>query len=125
MFSIAAEAADRKRLRIEPAHMGPAAVAPAAAAISPAPSPLPELPSSLRPRAVEVPDYLRAGSWWRSTGAVVALAAIVLIGITVLFATGLRGWFTSKPPALPPLAQNPSPAQDAPATTAPPIDAPP
>ncbi len=109
MFSIATEAADRKRLRIEPAHMGPAAVAPAAAALSPAPTPMPELPSSLRPRAVEVPDYLRAGSWWRSTGAVVALAAIVLIGITVLFASGLRGWFGNKSAALPPMAQNTAP----------------
>src|SRR5258708_5918959 len=47
MFSIPTEAADRKRLRIEPAHMGQAAVTPAAAALAAAPTPMPELPTSL------------------------------------------------------------------------------
>src|SRR6478735_3153134 len=36
MFSIATEAADRKRIRIEPAHTGPAAATPTAAGLAPA-----------------------------------------------------------------------------------------
>ena len=34
--------------------------------------------ASLQPRAVEIPEYLRAGAWWRSTGALIGLAPIVL-----------------------------------------------
>src|SRR6478609_7327584 len=45
MYSIITEAADRKRIRIESAHTGPAAATPTAAGLAPAPSPLPELPS--------------------------------------------------------------------------------
>ena len=66
MYTIASEANDRKRLRVEPAHTAPATAVAAASAtqlavVSPA--------TSLQPRAVEIPEYLRTGAWWRSTGA--------------------------------------------------------
>src|SRR3954471_18716924 len=116
MYSIVAEAANRKRIRIEPAHTSrgtAAAAAPAAVgSLPPAPT---DLPASLRPRAVEIPDYLRAGAWWRSTGLVIGLAALLLIGISVVFASGLRGWWGGRPSAEPLAAQNSSTQSSAPA----------
>src|SRR6185503_7831047 len=112
---------------IESAHSSlaaqPSAASPTMVSLPPAPT---DLPASLRPRAVEVPDYLRAGAWWRSTGAIVGLAAILLIGISIVFATGLRGWLGGKPSAEPLTAQNattpqnPAPVNESASTTAPP-----
>ncbi|HEX3601498.1 MAG TPA: hypothetical protein VHU84_15210 [Lacipirellulaceae bacterium] len=105
MYTLGTGSSDGKRLRIEPAHTAPMAAAIPAATLSP---PLAPMPSSIAPRAVEVPDYLRAGSWWQSSTAIVALAAIVLIGISLIFASGLRGWLSGKPGAEPLTAENTS-----------------
>src|SRR6478672_11977640 len=48
-------------------------------------------------RKVEIPEYLRAGSWWRSWGVIAGLAAVVVLGIAILMASGLRGWFGKEP----------------------------
>ncbi len=96
MYTIAGEANDRKRLRIEPAHAAPATVAAASAALVTLPLAAAQLPASLRPHTVEIPDYLRTRSWWRSSTAVIGLATVVLIGTALMFASGLRGWFGGK-----------------------------
>lgn len=105
MYKIPGELENRKQLRVEPAHKtaGFAAAVPAAA-----PMPVTTIPTAVveRPQRAEVPDYLRAGSWWRSTNALIAFAALVLIGTGVLFFTGLAGWFGQKPGTPPPFAQN-------------------
>ncbi len=118
MYRIPGELENRKQLRVEPAHTtaGFANAAPAAA-----PMPFASIPSVAveRPQRAEVPDYLRAGAWWRSTNALIAFAALVLIGTGVLFFTGLAGWFGQKPNAPPPLAQNSaSPISEAPVAPA-------
>src|SRR5215813_8339700 len=59
MYTIASEAAERKRLRIEPAHATATSAATTAAPVQPMPLPL----TSPQPR-VEIPEYLRAGAWW-------------------------------------------------------------
>jgi hypothetical protein len=83
MYAVPNEARERKRVRLEAAHTGSK---PRAAAMT--------VPISHEPTAtVEIPDYLRAGSWWQSRGALVALAAVVLIGTTLYLASGLTGWF--------------------------------
>ena len=86
MYTIATEANNRKQHRVEPAHRLAAAAAtapaqPSAAHATPAP----------QPRAVEVPEYLRAGSWWRSTNAVIGLAAVVLIGTAIFLLPACAG----------------------------------
>ncbi len=112
MYTIAAEATDRKRLRMEPAHTAPGAVAAASAAPVPAQPAAAPLTTTQRPHAVEIPDYLRAGSWWRSSGAVIGLATIVLIGTAIVFASGVRGWLGYKPALEPLTAQNSIPAAE-------------
>lgn len=116
MYKIPGELENRKQLRVEPAHTtaGFTAAAPAAA-----PMPVTTIPSAVveRPQRAEVPDYLRAGAWWRSTNALIAFAALVLIGTGILFFTGLAGWFGQKPSTPPPLAQNSAPpTSETPAT---------
>jgi hypothetical protein len=110
MYTIAAETTDGKQLRIEPAHAIPSAVAAATVASVPAQPVATPLATAQRPHAVEIPDYLRAGSWWRSSSAVIGLAIVVLIGTAIVFATGLRGWLGQKPAPEPLIAQNSAPA---------------
>ena len=112
MYTIASEAGDRKRLRVEPAHTAPGAVAAASTALVPAQPAAAPLATTQRPHAVEIPDYLRAGSWWRSSSAVIGLATIVLIGTAIVFASGLRGWLGHKPALEPLTAQNSTPAAE-------------
>ena len=81
------------------------AVAAASAALVPAQPAAAPLATAQRPRAVEIPDYLRAGSWWRSSSAVIGLATVVLIGTAIVFASGLRGWLGHTPSAEPLIAQ--------------------
>ncbi len=110
MYTIASEAGDRKQFRVEPAHTTPGGVAAAMTSGEPTAA----LPTaSPPPHAIEIPDYLRAGSWWRSTTAVIGLAVIVLIGTTILLVTGLPGWFGNKTELQPLVAQNSAPAADA------------
>lgn len=94
MYTIANEAGERKKLRIEPAHTP--AVTSATVAASPV-QPVHVAEVSPARRTVEIPEYLRAGSWWRSGSFVAALAGVVILGITILLASGLRGWFGSAP----------------------------
>jgi hypothetical protein len=103
MYTIANEANNRRQLRVEAAHVAPAT----AAAVAPTQSALPS--SYVQPRSTEIPEYLRAGGWWRSTSAVIGLATVVLIGTAIVFATGLSGWFGSKPTLEPLSAQNTAP----------------
>jgi hypothetical protein len=93
MYTIANEVGERKQLRIEPAHTpGPMATSVAVAAPG---QPVRVAEVSPAPR-VEIPEYLRAGSWWRSWGVVAGLAAVVLVGIALLLASGAPGWFGKK-----------------------------
>ena len=110
MYTIASEAADRKRLRVEPAHTVAAAAAltPAQPIAAPAPTYVPQ------PRSTEIPEYLRAGGWWRSTNAVIALAAVVLIGTAIMFVSGLGGWFGGHKSLEPLTADNSTPGSPAP-----------
>jgi len=101
MYTIATDARQPKQLRVEPAHKGMAA-----AAAMPAPS-APAAPPAAR--SVEVPDYLRTTAWWKSTNAVIGLAALVLIGTAIVFASGLKGWFGSHSGLEPLTAQNAEP----------------
>src|SRR6478609_5922831 len=109
MYSIATEADERKKLRIEPAHAAHTAapLATAAAVVAPG-QPVRMAEVSPAPRRVEIPEYLRARSWWQSNGVLAGLAAVVLVGIVLLFASGIRGWF-GKGSSLPPLASDSTP----------------
>jgi hypothetical protein len=109
MYTIATEANDRKRHRTEPAH-GPATAAAMVPTHPPVPAATPAA-TQMQPRAVEVPEYLRAGSR-RTTNMVIALAAIVLVGAAILFATSLPGWLSGQPATEGPVAQNTVPALD-------------
>src|SRR5712671_5364057 len=97
MYTIMTEAGDRKQLRIEPAHVP----TPLAASVALATPGQPVRVTDVVPakRKVEIPEYLRAGSWWRSWSVLAGLATVVILGIAVLFASGLRGWF-GKPPSI-------------------------
>jgi hypothetical protein len=95
MYTIMTEAGDRKKLRIEPAHVPTPVAASVAVATPEQPVHLAEVAPAKR--KVEIPEYLRAGSWWRSWGVIAGLAAVVILGIAILFASGLRGWFGKEP----------------------------
>jgi hypothetical protein len=94
MYTIATETGDRKRLRVEPAHAAPGTTV----AVAAAGQPVQVMPvdAAREPRAVEIPEYLRAGAWWKSWGAIAGLAALVIIGIAILLMAG-RGWFGGEP----------------------------
>jgi hypothetical protein len=97
MYTIATEAGERKRLRVEPAHSATERTVAAGALGQPAAVPATAVQ---QPHRVEIPEYLRAGGWWRSWGAWAFVAAVVVIAVAILLATGLRGWFgTEKPVA--------------------------
>jgi hypothetical protein len=93
MYEIPAEARERKRVRVEGAHgLASGAVAKPQAAAT--------VPISHQPTAtMEIPEYLRTGSWWRSRGALAALAVVLLVGTTLYLARGLMGWFGGPPQA--------------------------
>ncbi len=108
MYTIASEAGNRKRLRMESAHtMAARAVAATAPAVSMAGPAVVQ-----QPRAIEIPEYLRTGRWWRSWPALVGLAAVLIVGIAIFLAAGSHGW----------LAGNPSAAAISPEATALPTD---
>ena len=117
MYTIATEAKERRQIRVEPAHTAPSAAV-AAATTMPAAAVAPT--ASLAPRAGEVPEYLRTGAWWQSTGAVIALATVVLIGTAVVLLSGLPGWLGGKPALEPITAQNTAPPVESTSTTTPP-----
>lgn len=108
MYKIPGELENRKQIRVEPAHTT-AGFATASPVVTPVPVAAISPVAVERPHRAEVPDYLRAGSWWKSTNALIAFAALVLIGTGVLFFTGLAGWFGQKTSTTPPLAQNSAP----------------
>ncbi len=108
MYQISTEARERKRHRAEPAHglaVGGGGAKPQAAAASISPA-----------AAVEIPEYLRTGSWWQSRGALMALAVVLLLAIVLMLGSGVMGWF-GKEPALTALSEEPGEAA-APDTTA-------
>jgi hypothetical protein len=95
MYTIMTEAGERKKLRVEPAHVPKPAAATIAVAMPGQPVPVADVVPERR--KVEIPEYLRAGAWWRSWGVLTGLAAVVILGIAVLLASGLRGWFGKTP----------------------------
>jgi hypothetical protein len=95
MYTIMTEAGERKKLRVEPAHVPKPAAATVAVAMPGQPVRVAEVVPARR--KVEIPEYLRAGAWWRSWGVLTGLAAVVILGIAILFASGLRGWFGKTP----------------------------
>jgi hypothetical protein len=95
MYTIVTEAGDKKKLRIEPAHVPSPMAASVAVATPGQPVQLAEVVPAKR--KVEIPEYLRAGAWSRSWGVLAGLAAVVIVGIAILFASGLRGWFGKTP----------------------------
>jgi hypothetical protein len=121
MYTIASEAKERRQIRMEPAHTAPT-VAIAAAGAMPAAAVAPTV--SLPPRAVEVPEYLRTGAWWQSTGAVISLATVVLIGTAIVLLSGLPGWLGGKPALEPITAQKTAPPVETPTATTPELTAP-
>jgi hypothetical protein len=95
MYGIPAEARDRKRVRLEPAHVPAGDVARAGSKPAPASA---TAPISHQPTApMEIPEYLRTGSWWKSRGALAALAVVLLVGASWYLMSGLRGWFGGPP----------------------------
>lgn len=90
MHSIPVQVEERKRLRIEPAHVAPAtgqsAAAPAGA------SPAAPVAAPVETKA-ELPDYLRTSSWSRHRVALTAAAVLLLAAVAVVLAAGSRGWF--------------------------------
>jgi hypothetical protein len=114
MYTIATDAASRKQLRIEPAHKPIAAATAAAPAAAAAAMPASVIPSAAptRTRAIEVPDYLRAAPWWRSTPVLFGLAAVVIVGTALVFASGVRGWLGGNQTLQPLTLDNQPPATD-------------
>ena len=96
MYSIPTQAAERKNLRIEPAHAGPATgstfVASTAAPLDPTP-PGSYPTTTGGARAADVPDYLRASAWTTYRLPLAVLAATLLIAVTAFLTFGLSGWF--------------------------------
>jgi hypothetical protein len=94
LYAIPQEARERKQFRVQGPHStGAAEQATSAAAPLPpefAPQPLPAPIRGVKPR--EVPDYLRASAWTRYRVLLVALAAVLVLGITFLLTSGLKGW---------------------------------
>ena len=95
MYSIATEAGERKQLRVEPAHVTTEQIV--AAGTLGLPASMPATPVQ-QPHKVEIPEYLRAGGWWRSWGALASVAAVLVVAVAILLATGLRGRFGSEKP---------------------------
>ncbi len=94
MYSLPTEIENRKQLRIEPAHEAPIAVFDSAAVAAPR-SVL--SPTSSAPAEHEaIPDYLRASAWSRYSPLLITCAALLLIAVTVLLISGMRGWFAKE-----------------------------
>jgi hypothetical protein len=133
MYSLPAEAEQRKHLRIEPAHSASAPVQ-EYAAVTPPPHVFP--PAAIAPAAAAgftqpahdtVPDYLRASAWTRHGTLLAACAAVLLLAISWILYTSINGWVGSlsevavatnsgvanniHPPAEPPLEPPATPAQ--------------
>jgi hypothetical protein len=80
MYTIAAEAAERKRLGTEPSQVTSAAAVTASHPVS-IPSAAPQA------RGFEIPEYLRTRKWWQSWAVLAGLAAILIVGIAIVLAT--------------------------------------
>jgi hypothetical protein len=91
MYRIPADAKARSQVRVDPAHAAairqPAAVA---APMPPAFTPTTALPVADKSR--DIPDYLRASAWSHYRLPLLALAAVLVIGIAYLLTSGLKGW---------------------------------
>src|SRR3989304_3013679 len=99
MYALPDELERRKQLRIEGAHAAldsgravvpvvePAVGAPAAASST----------SEAWRRTVEIPDYLRASAWTKYRVPLMALAAMLLVAISVALVSGVARWFGDQP----------------------------
>jgi hypothetical protein len=95
MYAIPTQAAEQKKLRIEPAHPSPAGnvfVASAAAPLDPAP-PGGYASTIIGSHATGIPDYLRASAWSSYRLPLAVLAATLLLAVTALLTFGLTDWF--------------------------------
>lgn len=91
MYGIPAELEERKRMRVEVAHVAAHAPLPKAEPIGLRPvSPLGAIDQS---RVVEIPDYLRTSGWSRYRGALLGFAALLLLAATVYLLGGVTDWF--------------------------------
>ena len=100
MYSVPAEAEQRKQVRVEPAHSIPA-LGPMLETIPPpvargfhATSGLQAASAAPRVRraSADIPDYLRASAWNRCRIFLAGLAAVLLLAVTAFLVFGLRGW---------------------------------
>jgi hypothetical protein len=93
MYAIRTEAANRKHIRAEVAHV-PVDPQRQSSATLPVP---PEFAAAmtmppLRTKSQDIPDYLRASTWNRYRVPLVALAAVLVMAVTILLVSGLKGW---------------------------------
>ncbi|HEX5470758.1 MAG TPA: hypothetical protein VFW73_02675 [Lacipirellulaceae bacterium] len=112
MYTIASEAGGRKQLRVEPAHVTTSQIAAAGVSAEPIIVSTATEPQSHK---AEIPEYLRAGGWWRAWGAWATVAVILVIGAAVLLTTDFRNRPTDEssmakvsPQAVAPAADNES-----------------
>jgi len=95
MYAIPAEAELRKERRMEPAHALPTAER-TAAAVTPPPSAFATASVAPVARADAIPDYLRASSWTRHWTLLAACAAVLVLAVGFLIASGFTGWVGGK-----------------------------
>ena len=96
MYAIPAEAERRKERRMEPTHVPPTAER-ASVAVNPLPSVLSTGSVAAATRADAIPDYLRANSWTHHRLLLAMCAAVLLLAVGFLLASGLTDWFGGKP----------------------------
>ena len=99
MYAIRTEAANRKQIRAEVAHV-PVDPQRQSSATLPVP---PEFAAAmtmppLRTKSQDIPDYLRASAWNRYRVPLVALAAVFVMVVTMLLVSGLKGWRSGTSP---------------------------
>ncbi len=92
MYAIPAALEERKRVRIEAAHV-PMTSQPLPLATPLGLRPVDPLPVEDQSRVVEIPDYLRASGWSRYFGPMMGLAALLLLGATLFLLSGASDWF--------------------------------
>jgi hypothetical protein len=99
MYNIPVENDARRHVRIEPAHAPAGAVPGAVAAVQPVAA-MPARPVAPATVSHEVPEYLRTSGWGGFRTALMALAAVLVIGAGLFFLVpGVREWVTGAPAA--------------------------
>jgi len=97
MYMIPSEARERRRLRAESAHSRGPLASTVAVAAPPMAAASAMAMRSVGPatNAVEIPDYLRTRPWWPR--AVLALAAVLLVGTALFLVGDMMGLFEAGP----------------------------